>query len=90
MTSVRASTPDDAGRDVERCNACGGQFAPAKGIVPLLRCVDCGRQVPRGAFPPALRVRMTRPELLLYVAWPLLGAPLVGAALGLLGWWVFA
>ena len=34
----------------ERCH-CGGAFAPAgHGIVPLLKCRDCGREVPGSAL----------------------------------------
>lgn len=37
----------------ELCNKCGGEFRrvhPLTAIVPLLECVDCGRQIPRGAI----------------------------------------
>jgi hypothetical protein len=35
----------------ETCNRCGGAFEPADdGIVPLLRCKDCAREVPTAAL----------------------------------------
>ena len=34
---------------VERCH-CGGELAPAHGLVPLLRCVDCDRELPAAAI----------------------------------------
>ena len=36
---------------VERCNQCGGAFHAATGLVPLLRCEGCGREVPAVALP---------------------------------------
>lgn len=38
----------------ETCNRCGGAFAPATdGVVALLRCADCGREVPASALHPS-------------------------------------
>jgi hypothetical protein len=35
----------------ERCNQCGGELQYGDGLVPLLRCVDCGREIPAAAIP---------------------------------------
>lgn len=37
---------------METCNGCGGTFSPSDhGLVPLLVCEDCLREVPADALP---------------------------------------
>lgn len=34
----------------ERCNRCGGELAPGEGVVALLACKSCGREIPAAAL----------------------------------------
>lgn len=45
----------------ERCNVCAGTFVPALGLVPILRCSSCGRELPGSALQPRPRAGEARP-----------------------------
>jgi hypothetical protein len=51
---IRPACPGDFPQakqvDAERCR-CGGAFRKGAGVVPLVRCVTCAREVPAAALP---------------------------------------
>lgn len=42
---------------LESCNRCGDEFLPVTdAVVPTLRCIRCGRELPAAAMPPVARI----------------------------------